>query len=49
VEFTKGKTIKELKSEIDKARSDELVKDAAWKLEQTKEIDLERQLGKNGN
>jgi len=47
VEFTKGKTIKELKSEVEKARSDELAKKAAWELEKAKEVKLERQVGQS--
>ncbi len=34
-EYTKGKTIKELKSEVEKAHSDELAKKATWDLENT--------------
>jgi HlyD family secretion protein len=49
VDYTKGKTIKELKSEVDKARSDELAKEAAWNLEKAKQIELERLLGKKAN
>jgi len=44
VDFTKGKTIKELKSEVEKARSDELAKKATWELETSKERKLERQI-----
>ena len=33
VEYTKDKTIKELESEVEKARSDELAKKATWELE----------------
>ena len=43
-QYTKGKTIKELRSEVEKARSDELAKEAAWELEKAKEIELEAQL-----
>jgi beta-lactamase regulating signal transducer with metallopeptidase domain len=42
VDYTKGKTIKELKSEVEKARSDELAKKKAWELEKAKESALER-------
>ena len=42
--FTKGKTIKELRSEVEKARSDELAKQATWDLEKTKEAKLRRQI-----
>ena len=43
-QFTKDKTIKELKSEVEKARSDELAKQATWDLEKTKEAKLRRQI-----
>jgi HlyD family secretion protein len=49
VDYTKGKTMKELKSDVEKAHSDELAKEAAWKMENGKEIELERQLGKKAN
>jgi len=42
--YTKGKTIKELKSEVGKARSDELAKQVRWELEKEKEAKLERQI-----
>jgi RND family efflux transporter MFP subunit len=42
--FTKPKTIKELVSEVEKAKSDELFKQAAWELEKSKEAKLERQI-----
>jgi HlyD family secretion protein len=44
VEYTKHKTIKELESEVEKAHSDELAKQATWDLEKTKEAKLERQI-----
>jgi HlyD family secretion protein len=44
VDYTKGKTIKELQSEVEKAHSDELAKQATWDLEKTKEQKLERQI-----
>jgi RNA polymerase sigma factor (sigma-70 family) len=44
IKYTKGKTIKELESAVEKARSDELAKEAAWDLEKAKETELERQL-----
>ncbi len=44
VNYTKGKTIKELESEVEKSRSDELAKQATWDLEKTKEAKLERQI-----
>ena len=43
-EYTKAKTIKELKSEVKKARTDELDKKAVWKREEANEAELERQL-----
>ena len=42
VEYTKSKTIKELQSEVEKARVDELEKEAAWESEKAKEVELER-------
>jgi hypothetical protein len=36
LEYQQGKTIRELKSKIEKARSDELAKKATWQLEQSK-------------
>ena len=44
VDYTKHKTIKELESEVEKARSDELAKQATWDLEKTKETKLEKQI-----
>ena len=44
VKYTKHKTIKELESEVEKARSDELAKKATFALEDTKEKKLERQI-----
>jgi RND family efflux transporter MFP subunit len=44
VDYTRGKTIKELKSEVEKARSDELAKKATWELELSKEKKLEKQI-----
>ena len=43
VEYTKGKSIKELSSEIEKARSDELAKKATLELETMKAIILEKE------
>src|SRR4051794_25065464 len=37
LEYTKGKTIKELQSEVEKAKSDELAKQQTWELEKDKE------------
>ena len=44
VDYTKGKTIKELRSEVEKARSDELAKKATYELENSKEKKLEKQI-----
>ncbi len=44
VDYTRAKTIKELESEVEKARSDELAKNATWDLEKSKEAKLERQI-----
>ena len=42
--YTKDKTIKELRSEVEKARSDELARKATWELETTKTKHLERDI-----
>jgi HlyD family secretion protein len=44
VDYTRGKTVKELKSEVEKARSDELAKKATYSLEDSKEKKLEKQI-----
>ena len=44
LEYTKGKTIKELRSEVEKARSDELAKEQTYQLEKTKEAKLVKQI-----
>jgi HlyD family secretion protein len=44
LDFTKAKTIKELESEVEKARSDELAKKATWELEVSKEKKLVRMI-----
>jgi len=44
ISYTKDKTIKELQSEVEKARSDELAKKATWELEASKEKKLEVQI-----
>jgi RND family efflux transporter MFP subunit len=44
LEYTKAKTIKELQSEVEKAKSDELAKKATFELETSKEKKLERQI-----
>ena len=44
VDYTRGKTVKELKSEVEKARSDELAKKATYALEDSKEKKLEKQI-----
>lgn len=43
-DYTKEKTIKELKSEVEKARSDELAKQSTWELEKSKESKLRTQI-----
>ena len=43
-QYTKEKTIKELKSEVEKARSDELAKQSTWELEKSKEAKLRKQI-----
>ena len=42
--YTKAKTIKELKSEVEKALSDELAKKQTYQLERDKEAKLEKQI-----
>ena len=42
--YTKGKTIKELESEVEKALSDELAKKQTYQLERDKEAKLEKQI-----
>ncbi len=44
VKYTREKTIKELDSEVKKAHSDELAKQATWELEKGKESKLEVQI-----
>ena len=44
VEYTKSRRIKELRSEVEKARVVELEKEAAWESEKAKEVELERRL-----
>src|SRR5271157_2165477 len=44
LDYTRGKTIKELRSEVEKARSDELAKEQTYQLERTKEAKLEKQI-----
>ena len=46
-DYTKAKTIKELKSEVKKARTDELDKKVAWKQAEALEAELERQVDRN--
>ena len=45
ISYTKPKRIKELKSEVEKARSVELAKKPIWDQEKAKEAELERQIG----
>jgi RND family efflux transporter MFP subunit len=44
LKYTKGKTIKELEAEVEKARSDELAKEATLSLEKDKEAKLVKQI-----
>ncbi len=44
IKYTREKTIKELESEVKKAHSDELAKEATWELEKGKEDKLEKQI-----
>ncbi|HEV3121410.1 MAG TPA: efflux RND transporter periplasmic adaptor subunit, partial [Isosphaeraceae bacterium] len=44
--YTQPKMTTELKSQVEKAKSDELAKDAAWELEKSKETKLRRQIEK---
>ncbi len=46
VEFSKGKSIKELKCAIEKARAEELARKADWELEKSRERELERRVVK---
>jgi len=46
VEYTKPRTIRQLNSEVQKARSDELAKQATWELQTSKERKLERQIAR---
>jgi len=43
-EYTKAKTIKELKSDVEKARSDELAKEQTLQIEREKEAKYEKQI-----
>ena len=40
--YTSGKTIKELKADVERKRSDELAKKATWELEKSKARKLEK-------
>ena len=44
VKYTRGKTIKELRSEVEKARVDELSKQDAYEVEMIKETELKNRL-----
>jgi hypothetical protein len=46
VQYTKAKTIKELKSEVEKARAEELAKRTTWEREKSKEQALEREIAR---
>ncbi len=43
-EYTKKKTTKELESEVEKTRADELAKEQTWSLEKSKQAKLEKQI-----
>jgi HlyD family secretion protein len=45
-QYTKDKTIRELKSEVEKAMSNELAKEATWELAKSKELNLKRQIAR---
>ena len=45
-DYTRAKNLKELRSEVEKSRSDELAKLSIWELQKVKELELERQLGR---
>ena len=45
-EYTKEKQVKSLRSDVEKAKADELSKESSWQLERTKEKKLERQIEK---
>jgi HlyD family secretion protein len=49
VEDTKDKTIKELRIQVDKAKFDEVEKEAIWRLLRDKELELERLLSTRPN
>jgi hypothetical protein len=42
VKFTKEKTVKELETDVAKARSEELARKSTWELEKSRESELER-------
>ena len=44
--YTKEKTTKELKSEVEKARADELARKATWELETAKTKHLKRDIAR---
>ena len=44
MDYTKGRTVKQLISSLEKTRSDELAKKASWSLEDSKEKKLEDRL-----
>jgi RNA polymerase sigma factor (sigma-70 family) len=49
IKYTYDKTIKELRSAVEKARVEELDREAAWEREQSKEMELERQFRRRTN
>jgi RNA polymerase sigma factor (sigma-70 family) len=44
VDYTKGRTVKQLRSTVEKAHADELAKEAIWELELSKQGKLEKQI-----
>jgi len=46
VAYTRDKRLKELRSEVEKARAEELSRQADWELEGAKEAELEREPGR---
>jgi HlyD family secretion protein len=49
VQYTQSKRLKKLRSEVEKARSDELAKHATWEREKAKQTELERSMIRRGS
>jgi hypothetical protein len=45
-EYTRPRTIKNLESEVEKARSEEWAKHAGWALEMSREAELEKRIAR---